>query len=67
MRLVSAKEVGKYEAHYEQRQKRRENAPYHAEIGAFIFLFEITLYKLGEQKFVFSDFFNAFNHEIFLD
>jgi hypothetical protein len=56
MRLTFSEEVGKYKAHYKKREQGRKHAPKHTEVGAFVFLLEITLYKLGEEEPVFLKF-----------
>ena len=47
---VVTEKLGKDDAHYKQRKEGGKNAPKHAEIGALIFLFEVTLYKLGKEE-----------------
>ena len=45
-----AENIGEYQAHNEQGKQRRKHAPEHSEIGSFVFLLEVTLNKLREQK-----------------
>ena len=52
MLLSAPEEMRKDKAHYKKGEQGREHAPDHAEIGAIIFLFEISLNKLREQKSV---------------
>ena len=52
---ISAEELGEHDAHNQEGEQGRENAPEHAEIGSLIFLIEIALYKLREQKSVLTD------------
>jgi hypothetical protein len=50
VRYVVTEKFGKNDAHYKKRKKRREDAPEHAEIGALVFLFEVTLYELSKEE-----------------
>ena len=50
MRYIVAEKLGEHYAHYEQGKQGRKNAPKHTEIGALIFLFEISFYKLAKKE-----------------
>ena len=46
----SAKKLCKHDTHYKKRQKRREYAPKHSEIGALIFFLKIALHKFCKEE-----------------
>ena len=60
MWLSVTEKVGKDKTHYKERKKGRKNAPYHTQIGIFIFLFKVSFHKLGEEKPVLFKYFNIF-------
>ena len=58
MWLRPSKEVCKDETHYKKGKQGGKHTPEHAEIGALIFLFEISFYELRKKKSVLFKFLN---------
>ena len=56
MRDICAKIVGKNKVQNEEGQQRVENAPAHAQQGAFVFLLEVPLHQFFEEKLVLFQF-----------
>ena len=50
-------ELGEHHAHDKQLEKRRKNAPRHAQHGAFVFFLEVPLDELFEEELMASYFY----------
>ena len=60
---IPSEKTREHNSHHKQCEKGGENTPQHTEIGSFVFLFKIPLYKLGEEKSVLAELsFEAFYH-----
>ena len=47
---MATEETGKHNAHDQQLQQRREDAPRHAQHGALVFLFEVSFDQFFKHK-----------------